>query len=231
MSSYKAIEIDSDSSEVDETMPPKRCETPPRSAGAKAKISNEITPKAAKVAKTEPDSTSPCSSDKTNTSPVSAADVSGKAGRNRARKSQQGARRISPDLQFESIALGEGGAESQISKKSNLNKDPTDSQDKANTAIRNLLQSDEMQELIKRIANERVRCNFLLATYQLPDMNFTLNTSMDTLRLQFRERLKQRKERGKRKAKGPSIYALPSTSASSQKGSTKGVVQSQNPQS
>ncbi|KAH8348481.1 hypothetical protein KR084_007962 [Drosophila pseudotakahashii] len=227
MSSYKAIEIDSDSSEVDETMPPKRCETPPRSAGAKSKTSIEHTPKAAKVARTEPDTASPSSSDKTNTSPSSVADVSGKAGRNRARKSQQGARRISPDLQFESIALEEGGAESKISKKSKLDKDPTDSQDKVSTAIKSLVQSDDMQELIKRIANERVRCNFLLATYQLPDMNFTLNTSMDTLRLQFRERLKQRRDRGK----APSTSATSSTSASSQKGSTKGVVKSQKPQS
>ncbi|EDW31693.1 GL11256 [Drosophila persimilis] len=62
-------------------------------------------------------------------------------------------------------------------------------------AIDNMINGHEMQALIKRIARERVRCNFLLATYQLPDMNFALNTHIDTLRYQFRERLRQRNER------------------------------------
>jgi len=229
MSSYKAIEIDSDSSEVDETMPPKRCGSPPRSAGAKAKMGNEHTPKSAKVARTEPDSTSPSSSDMTNTSPGTAADGSGKSGRNRARKSQQGARRISPDLQFESVAVdgGEGGGASEAPKKPKLEKDPEDAKDRVDKAIKDFVKTDEMQELIKQIANERVRCNFLLATYQLPDMNFTLNTSLDTLCIQFRERLKQRRDRGN----PTSSTAAPSTSASSQKGPTKAVPKSQKPSS
>ncbi|KAI8038382.1 uncharacterized protein LOC128254693 [Drosophila gunungcola] len=238
MSNYKAIEIpDSDedsASEVDETMGSKRCETPLSSAGSKAKLSNEHTPKSTKVARTEPhsagsaDSTSPSSSDTKGTSPSTSADVTGKTGRNRARKSQQGARRISPDLQFESVALGAGEAGgSKAPKKPKLESDSSNSQDKVSTAIRNLVQSEEMQELIKQIANERVRCNFLLATYQLPDMNFALNTPMETLRIQFRERLKQRRDRGN----PTSSTAAPAASASSQKGSGKRVVKAQKPQS
>ncbi|XP_016981261.1 uncharacterized protein LOC108046193 [Drosophila rhopaloa] len=238
MSNYKAIEIpDSDeesSSEVDEKMGPKRCKTPPRGSSAKTKICKEHTPKTTIVDRTEPDSagspkisifgpdsTSPSSSDKTGTSPSTSADVSGKAGRHRARKSQHGARRISPDLQFESVALeaGERG-DSKAPKQPKLETDSSNSQDKVSTAIRNLVQSEEMQELIKQIANERVRCNFLLATYQLPDMNFALNTPMDTLRVQFRERVKQRRDRGN----PTSSTAVPTASVSSQKGSGKGAL-------
>ncbi|XP_016946563.1 uncharacterized protein LOC108022220 [Drosophila biarmipes] len=225
MSSFKTIEVDSDSSEVDDTMPLKRRETPPRSVGAKAKMSNEHTPKMAKVARTEPDSTSPSSSDMTNTSPGTGADVSGKAGRHRARKSLQGARRISPDLQFESVAAegGEGGGASEASEAPEEPKLEGDSKDKVKTAIRNLLQTDEMKKIIRQIANERVRCNFLLATYQLPDMNFALNTSLDTLCIQFRERLKQRRDRENLALSA----AAPSSSASSQKGPSKAVPKSQ----
>ncbi|XP_017039104.1 uncharacterized protein LOC108086638 [Drosophila ficusphila] len=214
MSHYKAIEIpdseEESSSEVDETMGPKRCETPPRNAGAKAKINHELTPKTAKVARTEQDasagstkisnllavSASPSSSDKTNTSPSSTADASTKPGRHRARKSQHGSRRISSDLQFESVSLEGGkGDEAKGSKQSKLEKASADTQLDVNAAIENLMKTKEMQELVKQIANERVRCNFLLATYHLPDMNFALNTPIDTLRGQFRERLKQRRDR------------------------------------
>nr|AAL28447.1 GM04983p [Drosophila melanogaster] len=101
----------------------------------------------------------------------------------------------------------------------------TVAQDKVSVAIRSLVQSDEMQELIKRIANERVRCNFLLATYQLPDMNFSLNTSMDTLRNQFRERLKQRRDRGNANLASSAL----SPASNRQKFPTKGVEKAKNP--
>ncbi|XP_017068853.1 uncharacterized protein LOC108106373 [Drosophila eugracilis] len=235
MNKYKAIELDSDSSEVDETMGPKRCKTPPKDTGLKSNTSNEQTPKTVRISKTEPesavsgsDSTSPSSSDKTNTSPSSTADATGKTGRNRARKSQHGARRISPDLLFESVALedGEEGGQSKAPKKVKYEKESTDSQVKVSTAISNLLKRPEMQEVIKRIANERVRCNFMLATYQLPDMNFALNTPMDTLHMQFRERLKQRRDRGN----AISTSAAAASTAISQKKSSKGVVKTQKPQ-
>ncbi|EDV56342.1 uncharacterized protein LOC6546837 [Drosophila erecta] len=218
--SYKAIEIDSDSSEVGETVAPKQ------SAGEKYKTIHEVGVKSAKLAKIDPELAYPCSSGQANTSTSTASDGCSKTVRQRSRKSQHGARRISADLQFESVAVDELGAGgSKASKKRKMEKEATVAQDKVNVAIRNLVRSEEMQELIKRIANERVRCNFLLATYQLPDMNFALNTSMDTLRNQFQERLKQRRDRGNPN----STYRAPSPASSSQKGPTKVVVKAKKP--
>ncbi|XP_039483687.1 uncharacterized protein LOC120446679 [Drosophila santomea] len=215
MSSYKAIEIDSDSSEVGDTLVPNQC------AGEKSKTTHDLGVKTTKFHKLDPELAYTCSLAQANTSMSTATDGSSKTGRHRSRKSQHGARRISADLQFESVAVDELGAGgSKASKKRKMEKEPTVAQDKVSVAIRNLVQSEEMQELIKRIANERVRCNFLLATYQLPDMNFALNTSMETLRNQFRERLKQRRDRGSVN----SSSLAPSPASSTQKGPTKGVV-------
>ncbi|KAH8386198.1 hypothetical protein KR200_001022, partial [Drosophila serrata] len=125
------------------------------------------------------------------TSPSSAADT--KAGRHRARKSQLQAKRMSPtDLQFVTIPEDEG-LEAPPSKQSKLERDAALKKEQVKASIAKFLANDEMQGLIKRIARERVRCNFLLATYHLPDMNFSLNTHMDTLCFQFRERIKQRR--------------------------------------
>ncbi|KAH8271537.1 hypothetical protein KR018_004689 [Drosophila ironensis] len=67
--------------------------------------------------------------------------------------------------------------------------------------IDQFVNAEEMQTLINTVAKERVRCNFLLATYQLPDMNFSLNTDLETLQFQFEERLKQRRSAPKSKGR------------------------------
>ncbi|XP_032572156.1 uncharacterized protein LOC116800567 [Drosophila sechellia] len=220
MSSFKAIEMEPDSSERGET------KAPNGSVGGKSITFNELGAKTAKFEKIDPDLAYPCTSGQANTSTGTAADGSSKSGRHRSRKSQHGARRISADLQFESVAadeLGAGG--SKAPKKRKMEQKAAVAEDTVSVAIRSFVQSDEMQELIKRIANERVRCNFLLATYQLPDMNFSLNTSMDTLRNQFRERLKLRRDRGN----ANSASSAPSPASSSQKFPTKGVAKAKNP--
>ncbi|KMY87011.1 uncharacterized protein Dsimw501_GD15504, partial [Drosophila simulans] len=191
MNNFKTIEIVSDSTGKEETKAPKR------SVGGKSKTLSDLDVKTVKIEKIVPDVAYPCTLGRTKTSTGTAADVSSKSGRDRSRKSQHGARSISADPQLESVAadgLGAGG--SKASKK----------QDKARAAIKSFVQSDEMQGLIKRIAIERIRCNFLLTAYQLPDMSFTLNTPMDTLRNRFEKRLQQRRDRG---------YANSTSSASS----------------
>ncbi|KAH8401888.1 hypothetical protein KR009_008531, partial [Drosophila setifemur] len=165
----------------------------------------------------------PPTSDKTGTSPETSMDASSRAGRNRARKSQHQTLRMSPtDCQFESIAVEEDGPSAP--KQPKLEMDAVQTEESVKKTISDFIHSEEIQELIKSIAKERVRCNFLLATYQLPDMNFTLNTPMETLRFQLQERLKQRRDRGKA---SPST-AAPSTSAGN-KANTKGVVRAKQP--
>ncbi|XP_039153812.1 uncharacterized protein LOC120285370 [Drosophila simulans] len=210
MNNFKTIEIVSDSTGKEETKAPKR------SVGGKSKTLSDLDVKTVKIEKMVPDVAYSCTLGRTKTSTGTAADVSSKSGRDRSRKSQHGARSISADPQLESVAadgLGAGG--SKASKK----------QDKARAAIKSFVQSDEMQGLIKRIAIERIRCNFLLTAYQLPDMSFTLNTPMDTLRNRFEKRLQQRRDRG---------YANSTSSASSpascsQKLPAKGVAKAKNP--
>lgn len=148
-------------------------------------------------------STESLSSDITNSPPnSSSANQIKPQVRHRARKTQHTVRNAAEnEIQFESILL-----------------DVDTNEKKIKDTINQFLATEEMQQTVQRIANERVRCNFLLATYkvrlpaatlsvtsyvyfiihlylQLPDMNFVLNTHTDMLKFQFRERLKQRKER------------------------------------
>ncbi|KAL7736309.1 hypothetical protein ACLKA6_014786 [Drosophila palustris] len=145
--------------------------------------SNDLTPEKQKETSDAPASQSsePSSSSSSSNPLQSKAQV-----RHRARKTQHTVRNATEnEIQFESIPLNDAvKSERRLSDN-----------DSIKCAINNMLESDEVQEIIQRIANERVRCNFLLATYQIADINFTLNTHPDTLRHQFRERLKKRKER------------------------------------
>ncbi|KAH8285070.1 hypothetical protein KR054_004678, partial [Drosophila jambulina] len=164
------------------------------------------------------------------TSPSSVAD--GKGGRHRARKSQLQAKRMSPtDLQFETIP-GDEDLESPPAKHSKLEKDAALKKELVKESIAKLLASDEMHKLIKRIARERVRCNFLLATYQLPDMNFSLNTPLDTLCFQFRERVKQRRGNATSSKATSSTSAGDgdaSSTATTSKVAGKGIVKARQP--
>ncbi|KAH8301617.1 hypothetical protein KR059_006592, partial [Drosophila kikkawai] len=191
---------------------------------------NEHTPKTTKTAK-EPDSATSGKPSllSDSTSPSSSTD--GKSGRHRSRKSQLQAKRMSPtDLQFETIP-GEEGSEAPPAKHPKLEKDAALKKETMKASIAKLLANDEMQELIKRIARERVRCNFLLATYQLPDMNFALNTPLETLCFQFRERIKQRRGNASPSKAASSTLAgaaAPSTATAS-KVSGKGIVKARQP--
>ncbi|XP_017087460.2 uncharacterized protein [Drosophila bipectinata] len=233
MDEYNSIEILSDDEDLPsdsdeaEDMDPSRCVTPLSTAKA------EITPKSRKTLLNNdqvqsgstinlmgPDSSfSPASSDKTASSSSTAVD--NRSGRHRARKSQHQTLRMSPtDCQFET----EGAP--PPTKQLVLEKDSAaSSKGKTNQFFANFVNSAEMQDLIKTIANERVRCNFLLATYQLPDMNFALNTSMNTLRFQLKERLKQRQDRAK-------VSPCPTAAATSAASKTnmKGIVRARQPQ-
>ncbi|KAH8398979.1 hypothetical protein KR222_007351, partial [Zaprionus bogoriensis] len=175
------------SSEASEPTPEKRRKTSPSSTtadGAKAKSSESL------------------SSDTTASPPTSSASAhqARTQGRHRSRKTQHTVRNAAEtEIQFESILLDVDTKEQQSNPGLPAAAAPAElrlpESDTLKETICQILDSDEMQKIIQRIANERVRCNFLLATYHLPDMNFTLNTHLDTLKFQFRERLRQRKER------------------------------------
>ncbi|XP_034105017.1 uncharacterized protein LOC117568452 isoform X1 [Drosophila albomicans] len=110
--------------------------------------------------------------------------------RHRARKTQHTVRNgVENEIQFETIPLDDtaDGSSSPQSKVPRLEDDDI------KTVVENMLDSEEMQQIIKQIAEERVRCNFLLASYHLPDMSFRLNTDLAVLKHQFRERLKKYK--------------------------------------
>uniref|UniRef100_A0A1I8NR45 Uncharacterized protein n=1 Tax=Stomoxys calcitrans TaxID=35570 RepID=A0A1I8NR45_STOCA len=51
----------------------------------------------------------------------------------------------------------------------------------------------DTMECMANIAHERVRINYLLSTFGMPEINFSLYTPEETLKLQFKERLKQLK--------------------------------------
>ncbi|XP_033150976.1 uncharacterized protein LOC108596953 isoform X2 [Drosophila busckii] len=91
------------------------------------------------------------------------------------------------DMQFETIA-DEESVLMPVAVPSKLD-------DNLKTAIGNMLDSDDTKTYLQRLANERVRCNFLLATYQLPDINFVIGTPIETLQNEYNLRLRQRQER------------------------------------
>uniref|UniRef100_A0A0K8UF05 Uncharacterized protein n=1 Tax=Bactrocera latifrons TaxID=174628 RepID=A0A0K8UF05_BACLA len=57
------------------------------------------------------------------------------------------------------------------------------------------LASDETKALLQQIAEDRVRINFLLASYNMPEIQFALHTKPDVLKFQLEERIKHRKRR------------------------------------
>ncbi|EDW60564.1 uncharacterized protein [Drosophila virilis] len=122
-------------------------------------------------------------------------DINSKQVRHRSRKTQHTVRNAAEnEIQFETIPLDDEATESGVHQSVQEDKRLKDSKN-LRLAIGNMVNTEEVQAIVQRIANERVRCNFLLATYQLPDINFALNTPIEALKLQFQERLKQRRER------------------------------------
>lgn len=97
-------------------------------------------------------STESLSSDTTNSPPSSSSANQIKPQvRHRARKTQHTVRNAAEnEIQFESILL-----------------DVDTNEKKIKDTINQFLASEEMQQTVQRIANERVRCNFLLATYKV----------------------------------------------------------------
>lgn len=91
--------------------------------------------------------------------------------RHRARKTQHTVRNAAEnEIQFESIVLDNdtkeketSAAQGQEQKEVRL---PSES-DPIKDTVKQFMASDEVQQIIQRIANERVRCNFLLATYKV----------------------------------------------------------------
>jgi len=85
--------------------------------------------------------------------------------RHRSRKTQHTVRNASEnDMQFVSMPANE------VKKTDGIK-----------TIVNNMLDSEEVQEIIQRIANERVRCNFLLATYQVRASKYSLNILLSTI--------------------------------------------------
>ncbi|KAH8384605.1 hypothetical protein KR093_002643 [Drosophila rubida] len=191
---FNSIEIPDSDDDAPETIIPER--TKSVISGTE---SNDTTPK-------KQNESSDASSSK---SPESLSSREAKVqNRHRARKTQHTVRNgVENEIQFESIPLDE--TESSSSPQSKVPKIDVD--DNIKSVIDNMLDSQEVQEIIQQIADERVRCNFLLATYQvktnlqylriyckhwllqLPDMSFRLNTDLGILKYQFRERLKKHK--------------------------------------
>lgn len=131
---------------------------------------------------------------------------------------------VSPEIQFETIALDddEDKGASKAKNKTNSNIDGVQ-QSKApklqkiapkihNTkpqVAKNVLNeskdspdvcsefltSDDTKALLQQIAEDRVRINFLLASYNMPEIQFSLHTKADVLQFQLEERLKHRKRR------------------------------------
>lgn len=86
--------------------------------------------------------------------------------RHRSRKTQHTVRNAAEnEIQFESIPLN-----ATVRKEPRLSDN-----DSIKSTINNMLESVEIQELIQRISNERVRCNFLLATYQVRTKDNSFN--------------------------------------------------------
>ncbi|XP_030380031.1 uncharacterized protein LOC115628182 [Scaptodrosophila lebanonensis] len=114
----------------------------------------------------------------------------------RSRKSKLETLRISPtDIQFETIIALDDDDSKELHGRINQAGPYIPLVEIVEVGIRKMLNTEDMQLSISSIAEERVRCNFLLATYHLPDMNFVLNTHIDILKYEFRDRLRQRRER------------------------------------
>lgn len=118
-------------------------------------------------------STESLSSDTTSSPPSSSsANQTKPQVRHRARKTQHTVRNAAAEneIQFESIVLDNdmkeketSAAQEQEQKELRL---PSES-DPIKDTVNQFMASDEVQQIIQRIANERVRCNFLLATYKV----------------------------------------------------------------
>ncbi|XP_036318007.1 uncharacterized protein LOC118732972 [Rhagoletis pomonella] len=125
----------------------------------------------------------------------------------------------SPEIEFETIALDddEDNTPSKAKNKNHttdivqqikspkshktspkiLNTKPTDGNisKKLADARNDFLMSDETNALLRQIAEDRVRINFLLASYNMPEIQFSLHTKPEVLQFQLEERIKHRRRR------------------------------------
>ncbi|EDV98190.1 uncharacterized protein LOC6568718 [Drosophila grimshawi] len=183
----------------------KRREADEHTPEKKRKLSAEVDEKAAAVATaTTSDSDAAVNSSPANVSSSSSnanANLTATQVRHRPRKTQHTVRNAAEnEIQFESIPLDddddedEGGEDESHKINVHLKAPATEPLMYVYEEYMKMLDRPDVQEIIERIAIERVRCNFLLATYLLPDMNFKLNTPKEVLKNQFIERVR-RKER------------------------------------
>ncbi|XP_067625643.1 uncharacterized protein [Eurosta solidaginis] len=125
----------------------------------------------------------------------------------------------SPEIEFETIALDddddiatnkpktkntsnsktntEGAAESKSHKSQKpAPKAGTSSVETQLTdALNEFLISDETKQLLRQIAEDRVKINFLLASYNMPEIQFSLYSKSEVLQFQLDERIKSRRNR------------------------------------
>lgn len=70
---------------------------------------------------------------------------------------------------------------------------PPSSADAVHATFEEYLTRPDVKECMTSIALERVRVNYLLTLFGMPEINFSLYTQPDILKFQFEERLKQQK--------------------------------------
>lgn len=84
--------------------------------------------------------------------------------RQRSRKAQLTVRNgLENEIQFETIPVDDetpSAQEQRVKENESLH-----------TLIANMLNTDEIETVVQRIANERVRCNFLLTSYHVSNIN------------------------------------------------------------
>ncbi|XP_054742739.1 uncharacterized protein LOC129247583 [Anastrepha obliqua] len=127
---------------------------------------------------------------------------------------------VSPEIEFETIALDDDEDNTSTKSKNNTNvnsdgvqqnKSPKSHKTtpkilniksatanlgkQLSDACTELLISDETTALLHQIAEDRVRINFLLASYNMPEIQFSLETKPEVLQFQLEERIKHRRRR------------------------------------
>lgn len=131
-------------------------------------------------------STESISSDTTSSPPSSSSAMQLKPQiRHRARKTQHTVRNAAEnEIQFESILLDVDTKETKtkpIATQEVQEELRLSGTDPIKDTVHQFLETEEMQQIIQRIANERVRCNFLLATYKVRLSAMTLAMTCNIL--------------------------------------------------
>ncbi|XP_004533992.1 uncharacterized protein LOC101461170 [Ceratitis capitata] len=148
--------------------------------------------------------------------------------RNR-RKSMHHPLCVSPEIEFETIALEDDEENASTKEKTKIhtntevvqqqNKSPKSHKTVSNNlnsqvnppassnekefrdACSELLKSERTIALLRQVAEDRVRINFLLASYNMAEIHFSVHTKLEVLQTQLNERMKRRKWQQERKRK------------------------------